>query len=494
MPDQPNHSLAEISHLFLSAVRDKATGNNPRPQRTPPQAQTPGQSAAVSRIPPAISIDLTPEEFAQMNGEVGDEAAEPRGAIQIPRVTAVLANHLNSRQFDRVKDYARHLAGQGTCVGLIEIDASEFRVSCYDRRSGDSPIDATPAESFDPRQMNEVLEELSWDVQRWLLVLPSARVPEARQLLRDTNHWLLLSTVDHDGVIACYRTLKGLTDLWPAERADCKPKLSLALLDATDEAHAEKVSTKLVSVCQQFLNWPLETEAAVRGSQDVAEHLVLSCRPLHDKGQIASAPHWDILSNFIARSKQQPQQPTAGQSEAPARAVPSQEAPTMKPIMRSIPMHPQLQSQVESDDAQDVIDLPADTSDTTDAILSAILANANGNLIECPITPPMCPRARLAVTRDRRLTMLAVARQGLADLHSIGLAYQWLQQNHALIAMAVPQLAINANQPPHLSLLINQSDSTAQTIQPMLQGENVTVQTYRKLRWGGKTGLLLEAA
>jgi hypothetical protein len=31
-------------------------------------------------------------------------------------------------------------------------------------------------------------------------------------------------------------------------------------------------------------------------------------------------------------------------------------------------------------------------------------------------------------------------------------------------------------------------------LQPMLQGDHVTVKTYRKLRWGGKTGLLLEAA
>jgi hypothetical protein len=35
---------------------------------------------------------------------------------------------------------------------------------------------------------------------------------------------------------------------------------------------------------------------------------------------------------------------------------------------------------------------------------------------------------------------------------------------------------------------------TAEILQPMLQASNVTVQAYRKLRWGGKTGLLLEAA
>jgi MFS superfamily sulfate permease-like transporter len=45
-----------------------------------------------------------------------------------------------------------------------------------------------------------------------------------------------------------------------------------------------------------------------------------------------------------------------------------------------------------------------------------------------------------------------------------------------------------------LRLLIDQADSAAHTLQPMLQGDHVTVKTYRKMRWGGKTGLLLEAA
>ena len=34
----------------------------------------------------------------------------------------------------------------------------------------------------------------------------------------------------------------------------------------------------------------------------------------------------------------------------------------------------------------------------------------------------------------------------------------------------------------------------ADVLQPMLQSDHVTVQAYRKLRWGGKTGLFLEAA
>jgi hypothetical protein len=60
--------------------------------------------------------------------------------------------------------------------------------------------------------------------------------------------------------------------------------------------------------------------------------------------------------------------------------------------------------------------------------------------------------------------------------------------------MAVPQFAIDTAQAPRLRLLVDHADVAADVLQPMLQSDHVTVQAYRKLRWGGKTGLFLEAA
>src|SRR5207247_956705 len=119
-------------------------------------------------------------------------------------------------------------------------------------------------------------------------------------------------------------------------------------------------------------------------------------------------------------------------------------------------------------DANDVIDLP-EAQSTPAAIIGAILRGGSNELIETPVKPPMCPDASLAVGRDRRLTLVAVARQGLPDLRSIGQAYQWLIQNRALVAMAVPQFAIDAHQLPRLELLIDQADLSAEILQPMLQ-------------------------
>jgi hypothetical protein len=140
----------------------------------------------------------------------------------------------------------------------------------------------------------------------------------------------------------------------------------------------------------------------------------------------------------------------------------------------------------------DVIDLAGDADDA--AILSAVLHAHASDLVECPIAPPMCPTARLAVGRDRRIVLVAVAKQGLAELHTIGSAFRWLSENRSLIGMAVPQLSIDTTQPPQLSLFIDQADSSASTLQPIMQSSQVTVRTYRTLRWSGKRGLLLEAA
>src|SRR5262245_21692347 len=108
-PSQPSrNTLGEISYLFLSSVREKAGNGGARPQRTPPP-----------KI--AHTIDLSPEEFARaVDGE--EPSDSDRGRATIPEVTAVIGSHLNGKQFDRAKEYARHLAGSGMRVGLIECD------------------------------------------------------------------------------------------------------------------------------------------------------------------------------------------------------------------------------------------------------------------------------------------------------------------------------------------------------------------------------------
>ena len=522
----PKKTLSEISHLFLSSIRDKQTNGAPRPQRKAP-GQPKGAEASPKSEPPRtdISIDLTPEEFAQVYGHGhGPGAAAPPARAESPQpprkvapVAAVIASHLNGKQFDRVKEYARHLAGQVGRIGLIELDASEFRLMCFE--PGATPGDLADAaaataqsgESYDPRQIAEAIEELNWDVQRWIVLLTTPRVPEAKALLRQIDHWVLLTTCDHDGVVSSYRTLKGLLDSSHA------PRVTLALLDGQSEPEMVAVYRKLSSVCQQFLGLQLDPEPAVRRSFRIAEHLVLLCRPTRDKAQMANPPQWGIVAEFLqaARASAAIDTGTAVSAESEEGVemnveIPAQNAPIRPepaPQMR-IPAGPAVESATNHATAapvlpvqpaptpghyDEVIDLP-DGGTNAEAILGAVLRQNNGTFVECPVRAPMCDDIRLAVSRDRGIVLFAVAREGLGELRSIGQAYKWVRENRTLLGMALPQFAIDPNQSPRLRLLVDQSDLAADALQPVLQSDNVTVQSYRKLKWGGRTGLLLDAA
>ncbi|HEX8522842.1 MAG TPA: hypothetical protein VF669_11335 [Tepidisphaeraceae bacterium] len=523
MSEQTNQDrkLSEIGHLFLSTIRQKASNGNAPPRRIPP-----GQRMQ------ELGIDLTADEIATVGAEDEieqrhDESLGDEQDIRIPPVTAIIASHLNGKQLDRAREYARHLTADGSRIGMIEVDASEFRLMCFGSGESEAQPEPDSIESFDAARMTEALNEMSCDVDQWLLLVSTPRIPEARGVLREAARWTMLCTCDHDGVLSAYRTLKGLSELFGAEAA--KPKLSLALLDAVDEDHAQRISAKVSSACGQFLAWPIESSTSVQPALESSEYPVLLCRPLHDKTQIAAASQWGIVSDFIARSKACGQEDAVemdtkkwarrlAPSEPPKRLIaevvvptPADEVPEASPSPAHVPLTMSSDHATESapvsfpisqgmhmkpadtqQSVSDVIDLAEDASDVS--ILSAVLHAKSGDWVECPISPPMCPTARLAVGRDKRIVLVALARQGLTELPNIGHAFRWLIENRGLIGMAVPQMAIDPMQQPQLSLLVDHADSSASTLRPMLQSGQVTVQTYRTLRWSGKKGLLLEAA
>jgi hypothetical protein len=141
----------------------------------------------------------------------------------------------------------------------------------------------------------------------------------------------------------------------------------------------------------------------------------------------------------------------------------------------------------------DVIDLPGEASDAA-GILAAVIRRPEFGLVECPVAVPGCPAGRLAVARGGGLTLIAAATRGLPELRAIGKAFQWMLENRGLVAMAVPQFAIDPARVPTVVLLVDQADISADLLAPMMQAGHVTVRAYRTLRWGGRTGLLLDAA
>ena len=608
LDEQPKKkSLSEIGHLFLSSVRENTAagpGGLPRPRRVPPAAtaglvnpgsgdpeaggaddsdaarQSRGETETPRNAAPNVSLDLTPEEFARaFGGQAGGpdrpvdrfekelmnnlldtpriSPAEPERP-EIAPVSVLLAHHFGERSGERARRYARHLASDGSRVGLIEADDSGWRVSCFDvGDTGDeSSGQASPLVVTSAAAAGWALQELAWDVEHWLLLAAAPAAGAATAALRQSDQWVLLCTCDHDAVVSGYRSIKGLV-------IEPRPKLSLALLDAAEPTEAAKVHKKIASVCEQFLHWPVSAEPTVGPGDGVVENAVL----VADLKTLGAAASWTVLEEFVRSARS----PGGGESSVGAAAVEHTPPPASKPAVQSIVSITEAMMHTTSTSAAtcgstetakrwstDVVLPPAGSSapssaasstcisftetpgpvvpavasaapvapltkvmaanaassqslaDTTEvvsevaemaagqtteaAVLAAVLGKPNAGLVACPVRPPSCPEAMLAVDRDRRLVLLAVARQGLAELKPIGQAMRWVTENRPLLSMALPQFAVNPDAAPALRLLVDHNDAAADGLEPIVAAGNVTVQTYRKIRWGGRIGLLLEAA
>lgn len=577
-------SMNDISHLFLSNVRDLHGKGGPRPKRRPPggpRADDVDGELTSDEIAEAVGGRYDPAHDAGIPGAIptdADAAMTAGGSAdagETAPVTAVLASHLNGRQLERVRDYAKHLAASVGRVGLIELDLNDFRLTCFEpdvepgADVGGRPTEITGA--VDPREIAAAVEELNVDVDRWVLMVPSLRTPEATALVADAEHWALLCTPDHDGVVSAYRTLKGVAEARVFDGGDrAATRLTVAVLDAAGDAEAARVQQKLASVGRQFLNWDADAEPPVRYAAGVAEHSLMHCRVGGGRGQGVVGPHWAVVAELLGRPRRgaaaaaqtaTKHAPTTGQNTndgvdmnsqivdehrelpaplrrasdtvtqpgpsaadlsgahlrisgeaeavaaspdpepsrmridpAPAAAPPFAAAPAFAPLPSFAAASAFAAMPTPAAAVDEVLDLPGDVGDAK-GILSAIFRRPEWGLAECSIEPPACPAAaRLAVTRDRGLVLVAVAARGLADLRAIGHAYRWLAENQGLIAMALPQFAIDLARAPALHLLVDQADITGDVLRPMLQSDNVRVRTYRTLRWAGRTGLLLDAA
>lgn len=517
-PNRPNRPLSEISHLFLTSLREQAGENRNRPVRIPP-----GQTRQEGRG--KVPVDLTPEEFAQVYGKPAsplmDDSIDAGDVedVQRKRVTAIVGSHMNGQIHESVLAYAASLTANGQRIGLLTLDASEFKLQLVDSEDSESGDEAEVQDVFDSRRMSDAILELNHDVDRWLLVLSDPRRPESRQMMRQVDDWTLISTCDHDGIVSGYRTLKGLAE-------GEKLPLSIALIDAPSEIQAQKAFGKLASVCRQFLDWDVVHDQLVPDVEHAQVHTILWCHAHRDKSQLAIAPQWRVVQEFLeltpdaiadsahygAASPAMANEPmtvpplaqpvllSPKRSELPASAAPhmSVESPApVKPteesaVQNPLPFDPMISSASTqhnaSDELGEVIELPEGAS-----ILAAVLKGGS-QLLATPITAPMCAGATVAVGRDRGLVLVAQAGEGLAGMESIAAAVAWLDASKQLIAMAMPQLSIDADVPTRVQLLIDHSDRTAEGIRPLLGNSRITIRSYRKLRWAGRTGLLLDAA
>jgi len=450
-PTRP--SLSEISHLFLSQLRE--SGGKPRPQRLPPGAPRP-----VCPEPVEAPVPANHKPIIASNDD------------SLKQVSAVIASHLAGDYRQRIGQYARYLAHQHGSVGWIELSDHEFSLTCFER-GGSETCKPEILTTLDQTRIAQALGELAYDVKRWVISIADTTSDAARELLGQVPHWVLISSADNDGVVSCYRALKSLAE-------GSQPGLSLLVVDAAKADEADSVYRKIAGVSRQFLDYELEREPAITPVDDVAEQVLLRWQGTQELPAGDLAPRWQAVFAFLENSREP-------ETDAPPQTLPATASPAIaSPFTATSPSR--------NEDLPEVIDLPTGTHD--DAVLSAILhqQSESSRWVQCPIKPPMCPNAILAVGRDRRLTLWAIAGKGLSQLPLISRAFHWMVENRELIRLAVPQVSIDAQSMPALRLLVDHADINANLLQPLLQNGTVTVEAYRKLRWGQRTGLLLEAA
>jgi len=476
----PRPSLSEISHLFLTELRQRQTNGAARPSRKPP---------AVSTVEPSVVSNVAPPAVNNIDPPATDLSAPPIVENNIVAATErtislLVAHHLGASASTRVLEYARQMAANTGPVALIELADEGLRITSLDASNPDDESPApTSAEPVSYKAISHALEEMSWDIQHWLVFLPNPRSQSAPELLSQIDQWTLLVTAADETVVGGYRALKGLLS------DSAKPSISVAVAGAEGDAQADLIHRKLDRATRQFLGVSLKNHGRVTSATDAQAHVALCCRCTAGVTQ----EHWNAVIAWAVSSSAatdaEPVDSTPMDSVEPP-AVSAVEPIVTESIPEPIPMKLTQPAPSKAPHSFDqVLDLSASAESAE--ILSAILQH-HTEWIAAPISAPAYKSAKIVIDREGCLTLLAVA-NCLDELSAISRAYAWLTENRSLLRMALPQLNIDAASMPRLSLFVDQSDVSATTLGSLLQGSHVEIKPYRRLRWAEKSGLLLAA-
>ncbi len=493
--------ISEISHLFLSAVRQMHTGPGGPPKRTPPSAAPVEKASGVlfqttrdvtaDLLAAAPSASVGPSTAWLLCGEGGV------GGDWKPAAAAWLASQV--------------VAGTAERGALIVIEPRQVHVQLT-AAAGEELL---APETLPMSGWSAALAELREDVRYWCIVdLRTAATVASAKPWTACHQWIVWTAPGDAGVVSAYRTLK-------ASAAGIEVP---EILIARDKANAEAGVERLREVTERFLSrrveWldidplppfhdvePLPQLTAILTSGPVSPADIDSIA--RQVAEMAIPPAGGAVSPIVPRmpppsvvvAPTAPAAPPVISVAIPAGPLPHHVA---RPVSTSestgkvdddVAVQPPASDSSQSENVLSVVECGPDKSGrhVVVALAGQSTFNGSGALRLLDVAVPGMTEARLAVGQAGRVAVVVVATDFATTLAQAGGAMQWLSRSITLLARAFPGLSIDGRQSPEL-VLLDEGGKLAGIAGMGLLAGNVRIQRFSRIKWGDRTGVVLLAA
>ncbi|MFN4242245.1 MAG: hypothetical protein ACK4PI_03305 [Tepidisphaerales bacterium] len=459
-----------------------------------------------------------------------------------PRVCYLVAgSHVSAAVAQRVvAEVARSLVGAGRRVGTLQYAGGRVRLGLAD---GELPTDANEtAESATARELHDAAAELSADVDGWVVATDdlrstalalemSAAVPMGGSM--PATGWVVPVAAGEEGRVEAYRTVKALAT-WVSGRGPASENTESGrdaggtgapwagrgrLVLAATEPAAMAVVGQLREVIRKFLSWDAADALLVGEASQTDVHPLMSAVLTPDEWSVVQS---SVLLPHTAHrgDAAEPAQAAAGQAGEPSETpmdsaaaagdgmgagVSKGQTPTETTTVE-VPADavqterrgPTAADRAEtyptlgwSADDPVVIELP---SATAEGVLEAVL-EASPEWQDCDVPVPATVPCRVVADRTGRAVLVAAVDREPAKMGSevvqVGRAAGWLQEHLTLVARAARPIRVEPSLGVHVVVYV--PTATRPHLASLVQA-GVEVVGYRSLRWGGRLGLLVEAA
>jgi len=357
-------------------------------------------------------------------------------------------------------------------VGVLELEGETTKLGMVD---AGLPVDAAGAvEGTDAREMAGAVAELSGEVEGWVFGTEDLRRDGewVDAAAGEGGGWIVPVEGGEDARVEAYRVIKALGS------RGMRGRLVLA---AVGEGAVE-VAGKLREVIRKFLAWDAADMFVVGVEGEGFVHGLMSAGGGEGTwaGALGAMVGAMVGAEEVLAVETDPARTVV---EAGVGVVREQKGtePAPEPVRMAI-------APVIGELGRDEVEVLEFVGEGAEGVLDSVMAG--GEWVGCGLELPGSGRARLAVDGEGRLVVLGVLEDG-GDVAELGRAWRWVAENAAVVARAVRPVVADGGKAPEM--VVFAGTELAGDLAAVV-GAGVRVRTYRALRWGGRRGLLVEAA